>query len=475
MKKKNGSDITHLVLKAMGVFGGVQSLSILCSVIRMKLVALWIGVPGVGLFAIFNQAFELISSTTQLSIRSSSVRDIAAHKSSAEAIRNATALIVRKWGWMLGLFGAVVMLATAPLFSRFTFGNYDHTWQFALLSVCVFLSAITSSEGAIMQGLERYKRLALSTLYGTFGGLIISIPMFYFLKINSIIPSIIAYVVSLATATVFYRIKGLKTDHLVTRKETLEKGRTFIVLGAYMTASGFVAMLLNYVLTAYLNYRGGETLVGFYQAGYTLVNKYVGLIFVAIGMEFYPRLASVSDSIKRSSVYISHEISLIMMLLISLVTIFICVAQLTVKIIYSEAFIPILPFVVLSMAGMVFRGFSWCMSYGILARGEGSVYIWTESVSSVLGLIFNIIAYEYYGITGFGISFTLWYMAYAAIIYGVTLRRGIRISHKSLMLTLLTLIVVSLQIFFYFTCDMWVLFGFALACIFFTLISLLKF
>lgn len=458
----------------MGVFGGVQSLSILCSVIRMKLVALWIGVSGVGLFAIFNQAFELISSTTQLSIRSSSVRDIAAHKTSVEAIRNATALIVRRWGWMLGLFGAIVMLASSSLFSRFTFGDYNHTWQFALLSVCVFLNAITSSEGAIMQGLERYKRLALSSLYGTFGGLIISIPMFYFLKINSIIPSIIAYVVSLAAATLFYRIKGLKTDHPITTKETIEKGRSFIVLGGYLTASGFVVMLLNYILTAYLNQRGGETLVGFYQAGYTLVNKYVGLIFVAIGMEFYPRLSSVSDSVRRSSAYISHEISLIMMLLIPLITIFICVAQLTIKIIYSESFIPILPFVVLSMAGMVFRGFSWCMSYGILARGEGPVYIWTETASSIIGLILNVIAYEYYGIAGFGISFTLWYMIYAAIIYAVTIRRGIKISTNALILTFIALIIASLQIVFYFTCDMWVLFGFALACIFFSLKSLLK-
>ena len=63
-------------MKAMGIFGGVQVVGIICSIIRTKLVAMWIGPVGTGLFGLFNNALEMISTGTNLGIRSSSVRDI---------------------------------------------------------------------------------------------------------------------------------------------------------------------------------------------------------------------------------------------------------------------------------------------------------------------------------------------------------------------------------------------------------------
>lgn len=57
MSKRDG--LSRVILKAMGIFGGVQVLTIICSIIRTKLVALWIGPFGVGLFGIYNQALEI--------------------------------------------------------------------------------------------------------------------------------------------------------------------------------------------------------------------------------------------------------------------------------------------------------------------------------------------------------------------------------------------------------------------------------
>lgn len=74
------------VLKAMSVFGGVQVMGVLCSVIRMKFVALWLGPAGVGLFGIYNGAADMLRTLSQLGFRDSSVRDIVAHRGSAAAL-----------------------------------------------------------------------------------------------------------------------------------------------------------------------------------------------------------------------------------------------------------------------------------------------------------------------------------------------------------------------------------------------------
>jgi len=46
--------LTASVMRAMTLFSGTRVLILLCSVVRIKLVALWIGAAGVGLFGIYN-------------------------------------------------------------------------------------------------------------------------------------------------------------------------------------------------------------------------------------------------------------------------------------------------------------------------------------------------------------------------------------------------------------------------------------
>ncbi|MDE5786808.1 MAG: oligosaccharide flippase family protein [Duncaniella sp.] len=474
MKLTSRKSLSELVLRAMGIFGGVQSLQILCGVIRMKLVSLWIGPAGVGLFSIFNSAIELVVSATQLSLRNSAVRDIAAAKTRAAEVRAAIVVIVRRWGWMLGLLGAFVMLVAAPWLSKVTFGNFDHSVQYVLLSVSVLLSALIASEGAILQGLERYRQLALGSLWGAMGGLIVSIPLYYFAGIKSIIPSLLLYSIFTAGALLYYRAKGIRPEHKVTMKETIDTGRSFLILGGFMTVAAFVDQLCNYIFISFLNISDSGVSVGYYQAGYTLVNKYVGLLFAALSMEYYPRMAKVTDSRIRSGVYVSHEISLIMVMIVPVATIFIAASQLIVKILYSVEFISILPFVVTAMTGMVFRGFSWCISFLVLARNCGRIYVTVECISSVVGLVCNMVAFRYYGIDGLGVAFTIWYVVYCIMMIVVGRRLGLEISSRSLWLTLYAFTAVVLQVILYFLMPMWALISFASVTSILSVILLLK-
>ena len=107
-----------MAMKAMGLFGGVQVMGILCSIIRTKLVALWIGPVGIGLFGLFNNALEMIATGTNLGIRSSSVRDISqALEKRDPSLVARMVTVVRKWSLWLGLAGALLTLAAAPLLS----------------------------------------------------------------------------------------------------------------------------------------------------------------------------------------------------------------------------------------------------------------------------------------------------------------------------------------------------------------------
>lgn len=416
------NNISRMAMKAMGLFGGVQVMGILCSIIRTKLVALWIGPVGIGLFGLFNNALEMISTGTNLGIRSSSVRDISQamdNRDTGLVARMVT--VVRKWSLWLGLAGALITLALAPMLSQITFGDSFHIWGFVALSVAVLLQALTNGEYAILQGTARLKRLASVTLWGTLVGLAVSIPLFYWLRQDSILPSIIAYALALAASAWLLRNRDYPSVQ-VSRRETVDLGKGFVRLGIFMTLGNFAGILASYAFNAWLNTHAGTEVVGYYQAGYTLINKYTGLILAALGMEYYPRLSKVAESRLRLRAYVSQEINVAIAVMAPVVALFILLRQLVVWILYTPEFDVILTFVSWGMIGTILRTLSWCLAFTILAKGDGKTYLWTEVASAIINLVLNIVFYRWWGLTGLGVAFLVSYLLYTLIVAVVYFR-----------------------------------------------------
>lgn len=436
-----------MAVKAMGIFGGVQMMGIVCSIVRTKLVAMWIGAVGVGLFGLFNNALEMLNIATNLGVRTSSVRDISqAAEAGDRSLVARIVAVVRRWSLWLGLGGALLTIALAPALSHFTFGDSDHIWGFVALSAAVLLMALTNGEQAILQGTQLLRRLALSTMWGTLGGLLISVPLFYWLRERSVLPSIVAYAACNALAAWLLRNKQF-TRPAMSRRQTAAMGAGFVKLGIYMTIGDFAAILAAYVFNAWLNHTGGETEVGYYQAGYTLINRYTGLLFTALGMEYYPRLARVVGHRERLRVFVSQEVNIAMMVLAPVVALFVLLREPVVWLLYTREFMVILSFISWGMLGVVMRALSWCMAFVMLARGDGRTYVVTEGLSAVVFVALGIVCYRQWGVTGFGVAYTLWYTAYAAIVGVVYVRRyGLRLSRGSLLSTAWTLTVALAMI-----------------------------
>lgn len=415
--------MSRTVLKALGIFSGVQAISMLCSVVRAKLIAVWIGPVGVAIFAICNSAIEMMSAATRLNIRESAVRDI----SSAPATRVPfVAGVVRWWSCRLGLLGAVAITLLSPLLSLFSFGDLSHWWIFAALSVSMFTLSVADGEQALLQGTGRLRRLAQASVKAAVWGTVISAPMYYYLGEASIVPSVIVY--GVATFISFSKSSDIESARNK-RHANIEAGRGFIRLGAYMTVSAVITTTSSYILLSYITNTGGEAAGGFYQAGYTIIIRYTGIIFTALSMEFFPRVVKVATRPWMTSVSVSHEMLLIVYLLAPIAVLFMAVAGFIIEILYTREFLVALPFVVTGICAMIFRAISYCMAYVIIARGDGRVYIVTEISSCVVGLALNISMYHFYGFAGLGLSYVVWYAVYTLMVGYVYIRRyGMRLS-----------------------------------------------
>ncbi len=427
--RQASSGTTAKVLKTLGIFGGVQVAGIICSVVRTKLAALWIGPAGVGLMAVYNSTVDLLSQTSQLSLPQSAVRDLAQTRHDPSAGPRVVAS-VRRLIRGLGVIAFALVLLLSPLVSAWAFGNTAHTLAFCLLAAIMVFNGFTNSETTIMRGYDRLKPLARTAIFTSVATVLTAVPLFYFFRLKAVVPVLMfSYGYNCLFALTFRPrdIEAAKVGFV----EAWRRNRPMLSLGFYMTVSSFVSLLASNIFVIFLNRWHTDVAVGIYQAGYTLVNTYVGLIFMALSTEFYPRLSAARER-SRMEVIVSHEVKIAMWVLMPVVVLFICCGKLCLTILYSSEFYAAVPFIVIAGAGVLFRAASTCIAYTILARGSGRTYIVTETASAVAYLALYIPLYTYFGYLGLGIGYLLWYMFYFGVVYyiyryryGMHLRRGV--------------------------------------------------
>ena len=182
--------------------------------------------------------------------------------------------------------------------------------------------------------------------------------------------------------------------------------------------------------------------MGFYQAGYTLVDKYAGLVFVALGYEYYPRLARVAGSSMRLRVFVSNQINLSFMVLTPCLLAFILLRSHLVWLLYSKEFLVILTYISWGVVGTVLRATSWCFSFVMLAKGDGKIFLITESLDAVIGLTLNIVCFSLWGVDGLGFAYIAWFACYT-IIVGVVY---FRVYHLTISIKCLRNLVATLLV-----------------------------
>ncbi len=423
MEKREQNTLSRTIIKTMGMFGSIQVFNILCSIIRTKLIALWIGPVGMGLFAIFNSAIEMIGNITNLGLRTSSIRNISQETNNGGKL-NRICTVVRRWTLVLGILGAIVIASASPLLSQMSFGDKNHIWGYIALSIAVLANTLTNGEHSILQGTSLLRKLAKASLYGAFTGLLLSIPLFYFLGEDSIIPSIICYSLSILFFSYLLRNKnvGIQGETL-SIKDTINLGKDFLKLGIFITLTDITTQITNYAFISYLNNASSTEMVGYYQTGYTLIAKYTALIFSSLGVEYFPRLSKVSHSNIRLNTFVSQEINIVLMILTPVIIAFILCRRLIISILYSPDFFIIETFISVGIIGMIFRAISWCMAFVILAKGTGKIFFITEITSTIIFLFLYIPAFNIFGLNGFGVAFLLWYLFYSIIIAFVYYRK----------------------------------------------------
>jgi len=404
------------VFKATSIFGGVQVFNVLISIIRSKVVAVLLGAGGMGVLGILQQPLGIVGLITEMGLGASSVRDIAKAKTSGDDNKiSQTVTTVKRWVWVAGIFGMVVVIVLSPLLGKLSNSTDEpanYTWAFIFLSVTLLFSAVSNGQVAVLRGLRRIKETAKVGMIGSGCGLIISLPFYYFYGIKGIVPTlIISSVIVLITSWYFSR-KVQLPPVTISYRESFFQGKEMIKLGIIITMTNLISQLVSYIFYLYLKDKAGIEVVGLYNTGWTITNQYVALVFTAMTIDYFPRLISLQSDREKMREAVNQQAEIAILIIAPLMLFFISFLPLIIRLIYTEAFMPIITFIQWMILGMLLKTASWALSHIIVAKGDNRLFFLSEFISSLFFLLFNIGAYALFGLMGVGIAFVLQYTLY---------------------------------------------------------------
>jgi len=401
------------IMKATSIFGGVQVFQILIQIIRSKFVAIYLGPAGMGIVGLLTSTTGLISSLTNFGLGTSAVRNIAeAHNIGNNQRIAMVVTVVQRLVWITGLLGAILTAILSPWLSKLTFGNADYTISFIWISITLLFSQVSSGQLVLLQGLRKLQYLAKANLYGAVVGLLITVPIYYKFGEKGIVPVIIfTSVISLFFT--WYFTQKLKISSIKVNKiRTIAESKSMLRMGIMLSLSGLLTLATSYILRIFITKTGGVADVGLYNAGFTIITTYVGLVFTAMGTDYYPRLAAAANVKKSYIDAVNQQADIALLILAPIIMVFLVFINWAVILLYSEQFTPINNMIHWAALGMLFRTISWAIAFLFLAKGESKLFFLTELISNTYFLILNLFGYYFWGLSGLGVSFLLGYIFY---------------------------------------------------------------
>ncbi len=401
------------IFKATSLFGGVQVFNIGISIIRSKVIAVLLGPTGMGIAGLLTTSTGLVGGLTSFGLSTSAVKDVAAANESGDIKRVSTVVsVIRRLVWFTGLLGCFVTIVFSPVLSRITFGNKDYTIAFIWLSINLLITQLTGSQNVLLQGIRKLHYLAKANMIGSFAGLIISIPVYYYWRVEGIVAAIlITSLFTLIISSYFASKANVKTIR-VTTKEVIREGTGMMKMGLMLSLGGLITTGASYLVSIFIRHIGSVEDVGLYSAGFAIISTYVGLVFSAMGTDYYPRLSGVAHDNIKARQLINQQAEVAILILSPILSLFLIFFNWLIILFYSTKFIPVNGMLQWAALGMYFKAASWSISFILLAKGASKIFFWNELTANIYLLGLNMLGYKMFGLDGLGISFMIGYLAY---------------------------------------------------------------
>lgn len=411
------------ILKSTALVGGSSAINIAIGMFRTKALAILLGPAGYGLFGLYGSIANLVQSFASMGVSSSGVRQIAEAVASGDTDRIAlTTAVLRRSLIVLAGFGAGLLVVFSRQISQLTFGSRQHAAGISLLSLAVFFQMISWGQNALIQGMRRIVDLAKMQVFGALFGLLISVPMVYFLRQEGVVPALVCVAfMALAVSWWYSRGVGVRIPS-VSFYQICHEASALLKLGLVFMTIGFMSMGIGYAVRIMLLRKVGLEATGVYQSAWTLGGLYVGFILQAMAADFYPRLTASAHDNAICNRLVNEQAQVGLLLAGPGVLATLSIAPLVITLFYTAKFgaaVEVLRWISL---GTILQVITWPMGLILAVKGRNALYFGAEFVWASTSVGFAYVCVSRWGLNGAGVSFFGSYIVSGFVLYSVVSR-----------------------------------------------------
>lgn len=405
------------IAKSTGLFAGTQVFNILTSLVRTKVLALLLGTVGVGLAGLYQSVVDMVKAIAGMGLSFSAVKDIAKAATTGDQHEVAiTASVTRRLVWWTGLVGMVAMMLFSKPISLFFFKDIAHVPAICLLSFSVLFGLLSSGQMALLQGTRQLVSLAKVSLLGSSTGLLIAVALYLWLGIEGIVPALIAIALaSLLFSWYFTRKMKVETVRMSV-KATWKHGSAMMRLGFFNMLSGLVGTVVLLLMKRFMLVAGDMEMVGLYQAVWSISALYLGAILTAMSTDYFPRLCGLEGDNVQMVRFANQQIRFVLLVVTPIVVAVLCLTPLVLKLLYAPSFLAATALMQWQIMGTFFKVLIWPVSFFLLAKGKGLLFLISESSWYVVYYVTTYWLWPLMGLESAGLAFVVAYLVYVPMI-----------------------------------------------------------
>jgi len=405
------------ILRSSALMGGAQVITLATGFIRTKIVALLIGPSGVGLVGVLTAFNGNLAALAGWGLGTSGVRTISGASDQEKAGKIAA---VRRLGMLLSWLGLLAMALVFWPIGWVTFKGSDYSAELFIAGLAIPLTIATSMWSALLQAHGQLRTLAKSQVFSAILGLLVGLPLVYCFGSKGIAASIL--LAAAAPAFITWRAARRHCPPSVIAA-TPEDIKSLIQLGGALMVVGLSAQASAYVVRLVIIRQEGLAAAGHYQAAFAVAGSLPGFVFMAMGADFFPRIAGAKDEAEAQRLT-EKQIQAGLLLALPLITVLLTMGRLCIHLLYANTFDAAIPLLSWMVWGVFLRLISWPMGYWMLARGSSASVILAEVIGSSILAAMPIVLMPFYGLPGAAAGFFISYVCHTVIMMVLAFRRS---------------------------------------------------
>jgi O-antigen/teichoic acid export membrane protein len=418
MSKEN--NFYKQIFKATSLFGSSQVLQFVFQVFSNKIIAFLLGPSGIGTLGLINNTVQALITLTSFDLAKTATREMALLSVQDKEKLSKTMQRHFEFALMVSVFASFITVVFAKPLSLFIFNHEANAFWFYLMPIYFSFFLLTQTRLSILQGLREIKTYAfLQVLHVVLVGLS-NIAFYYFYALDGIIwaflsASLIHFVLSfIFTQKYFTSFKW----HFKSLFETFKDAKSMFYFGFVLSINAIIGQLCFLGIRTFLKTQdNGVELIGYYEVSQVVLLKYLGMVFMAMSFDFYPKLTNLISDKKSSNHLINQQIEVATALVLPAVMFFYAFGPWVISLLYTPDFIKSFDILLFGLIALGLKAFTFPLGFVALAHGNKSLFFRQEIMADLLNVILSILLFYHFGLIGLGIAMFINYLFYGIFIY----------------------------------------------------------